>query len=158
VSAPAPGVTIRAIGVPEIPLVAAIAADSLDPPWDAAAIAGILATPGSFGLLAETPATPVGVALLRVAADEAELLALGVVVARRRRGIGRALLHAGVRECRARGATRLFLEVAADNTAALALYRAAGFTDAGRRPGYYTAREGAAVDAVLLRRELRTDR
>jgi ribosomal-protein-alanine N-acetyltransferase len=52
---------------------------------------------------------------------------------------------------RGRGAGPVFLEVSAANAAALALYRAAGFAEAGRRPGYYRTPEGAALDALVLR-------
>jgi ribosomal-protein-alanine N-acetyltransferase len=50
----------------------------------------------------------------------------------------------------ARGATRLFLEVADDNAAALALYARAGFSEAGRRPGYYARPDGVRQDALIL--------
>ena len=46
---------------------------------------------------------------------------------------------------RCRGAVSATLEVAAGNMAALALYRAAGFTTRGRRRGYY--RDGG--DALI---------
>ncbi|MDP3371055.1 MAG: ribosomal-protein-alanine acetyltransferase, partial [Brevundimonas sp.] len=49
-----------------------------------------------------------------------------------------------------RGATRLFLEVAEDNMAALALYAGAGFVEAGRRPGYYARPHGRPRDALVL--------
>ena len=49
------------------------------------------------------------------------------------------------------GAEAMFLEVAADNAAALALYRGAGFTQAGLRRGYYAP---AGTDAFVLRRDL----
>ena len=52
------------------------------------------------------------------------------------------------------GAEQMFLEVAEDNAAALALYRRAGFEAAGRRRGYYPREAGAAVDALLLVRKL----
>ena len=50
----------------------------------------------------------------------------------------------------ARGATRVFLEVAEDNLAARALYERTGFVEAGRRPGYYAAADGGRRDALLL--------
>jgi ribosomal-protein-alanine N-acetyltransferase len=50
----------------------------------------------------------------------------------------------------AQGATRLFLEVADDNAAALALYARAGFSEAGRRPGYYARPDGGRQDALIL--------
>ncbi|HZC15639.1 MAG TPA: GNAT family N-acetyltransferase, partial [Caulobacteraceae bacterium] len=71
----------------------------------------------------------------------------------RRAGVGRTLVEAAAVIAAAAGARALFLEVASDNDAALALYRSAGFARAGQRPGYY--RRGAgAVDALVLRRDL----
>jgi ribosomal-protein-alanine N-acetyltransferase len=50
------------------------------------------------------------------------------------------------------GAGTLFLEVAGDNAAALALYAAAGFEAIGLRKGYYAT----GADAVVMRRTLNT--
>ncbi len=94
------------------------------------------------------------VALVSLAADEAEILDIGVVPHRRRWGIGRQLLEAACRLSAQSGAARIFLEVATDNSPARALYAAAGFVEAGRRPGYYPRPGGARCDALILRRPL----
>lgn len=119
------------------------------PPWSEAAFAGLLADPVAF-LLAE----PAGFALGRVALDEAELLTLAVAAEARRQGRGRALLTAFEAEAQARGAITAFLEVAADNAAAIALYRSAGFAEAGRRRGYYRIAGAAPVDALVMAKSL----
>ena len=123
------------------------------PPWDAAAFASLLATPGSFALVAETGEGPAGLVLARLAADEAEILTIGILPARRQGGLGRRLVEAAAAAARAAGAARLFLEVAESNQPARALYRAAGFQEVGRRRGYYRL-AGGAVDALLLARPL----
>ena len=46
----------------------------------------------------------------------------------RRRGVGRALLHAAVEHARASGAAAIFLETARENLAAQALYESQGWT------------------------------
>jgi len=117
--------------------------------WSAASIAGLLATPGTFALLARQDGEAVGFILVRAAADEAEILSLGVVPAWRRRGLARRLLDAAL--ARLVGVEALFLEVEADNAPALALYLGAAFAPVGRRPGYYPS-QGQARDALLLRR------
>src|SRR5262249_13192140 len=80
----------------------------------------------------------------------AEILTLGVLPRFRRRGVGRSLLAAVTDRLARAGGARLLLEVAADNVAAQALYRDAGFLEVGRRPGYYQRASGQAVDALLL--------
>ncbi len=91
-----------------------------------------------------------GFALLRITADEAEILTLGVLPAMRRRGIARDLLDDGIRRVCALGARTLFLEVGVGNRPARALYEAAGFREVGRRPSYYATGE----DALILRAAL----
>jgi len=117
------------------------AAAFADEPWDAESFAVLLGQPGVFGLLDERG----GMILCRVVADEAEILTIGVTA--RRRGLGRALLAAGIEHARAMGAVAMFLEVAAGNLAARGLYAAAGFAEVGVRRGYYA--DGG--DAVVLR-------
>jgi ribosomal-protein-alanine N-acetyltransferase len=114
-------------------------------PWDAAAFATLLDQAGVFVL-----EDPDGFILLRVVADEAEILTLAVQPAARRRGLGARLVREGAAVAAARGATRLFLEVADDNAAALGLYARAGFAKAGRRPGYYARSDGGRQDALIL--------
>jgi ribosomal-protein-alanine N-acetyltransferase len=118
-------------------------------PWSAQEFAALLADRGVI-LVTESA----GFALGRVAADEAEVLTIAVDPAARRSGVGARLLGALLTEAATRGATEAFLEVAADNAAALALYRGAGFAEAGRRRGYYRGPSGAATDALILRRAL----
>jgi ribosomal-protein-alanine N-acetyltransferase len=91
-----------------------------------------------------------GLALLRVTADEAEILTIGVVPAMRRRGIARALLDESLTRLRALGVRSLFLEVGIRNRAARALYEASGFEEVGRRRRYYANGE----DALILRATL----
>lgn len=92
--------------------------------------------------------------LSRVTAEEAEILSLGTVPAARRFGLAAALLQYVAREAACRHASVMFLEVAEDNKAALALYESYGFMLAGRRPSYYSRAAARAVDALLLRRAL----
>lgn len=111
--------------------------------WGADAMALQLGLPGAFGFIAPEG----GMVLARVAADEAEILTLAVAPACQRRGVGRALLGAARAGAVARGAASLFLEVAASNLAALALYRSAGFVEVGVRRRYYSN----GGDALVLR-------
>ncbi len=124
---------------------AAIHAAAFDAPWDAAAFESLLGQAGVIVL-----EQPGGFILLRAVADEAEILTLAVRPSARRQGLGARLVSEGAASAAARGATRLFLEVAGDNAAALALYTGAGFAEVGRRPGYYARSGGDRQDALLL--------
>lgn len=114
-------------------------------PWSAAEIADMLDMPGTFLLDA-----PDGFLVGRALAGEAEILTLAVAPRARRHGIARGLVAAFLDRARGAGAATAFLEVAADNAAARALYAAAGFAETGRRPRYYRRPDGTAADALVL--------
>jgi ribosomal-protein-alanine N-acetyltransferase len=137
-------------------VLAGLHAQAFPHPWTAADMAEILDGPGAFGLIA-ADATPQGMVLARVIADEAEILTIAVSPGARRGGLGYALLQAAIGVARQMGAVALFLEVAVDNAAALALYTGSGFAPAGRRRGYYDRGLEGRVDALVLRRGLNSD-
>lgn len=118
-------------------------------PWSEAEFTALLADPSVF--LCENGQ---GFALGRSVLDEAELLTLAVDPDQRRKGAGTTLLRDYHHHAIERGARTAFLEVAADNDAAIALYLAAGYKAQGRRPGYYRAPGTAPVDALILQRRL----
>ncbi len=124
---------------------AALHALSFAKNWDAPAIATLLATPGAFAFHNRD-----GFVLARVAGEEAEILTLAVAPDKRGQGLGRALLQAAIIKAEELGAQTLFLEVGADNPAALALYAALGFAKVGMRKGYYASASGGS-DALVLR-------
>jgi tRNA threonylcarbamoyladenosine biosynthesis protein TsaB len=122
--------------------------------WSASSFHELLAAPGVFVTLAEFAGRPVGFALGRTAADEAELLSIGVNPAARRAGLGRLLVERTARRAAEQGAAGLFLEVAHDNEAARALYERLGFHAVGTRKSYYREREPGGSDALVLRAAL----
>ena len=120
--------------------------------WTRSQCAGILPMAGvSLRLARDGEGQVLGFALMRVAADEAELLLIAVDPAAQRGGIGAALLDDFVATAVAAGAVRLHLEVRDDN-GALALYERAGFAPAGRRRDYYRGAGGEVRDALTLAR------
>lgn len=122
-------------------------------PWGEAEFADFLASKFCF-LETLGEGALKGFVLGRVIAGEAELLTICTAPEARRQGLGRALLARFEAAARARGAETAFLEVAETNAPARAAYAAAGWVESGRRRGYYHAPSGAAVDALLLRREI----
>ena len=140
---------IDPVGAETAALMAEIHAESFaaNQAWGVSAITLMLGLPGHFGLLAVRQDAPLGFALGRVQADQAEILTIAVRPGARGQGVGRALLHGLLAEAAKRGALELFLEVAEPNAAARALYAGAGAKEVGRRRRYYA--DGA--DALVLR-------
>jgi ribosomal-protein-alanine N-acetyltransferase len=99
--------------------------------------------------------SPQGFALLRVIADQAELLTIAVHPDAQSRGEGRKLMDDVLKTARQHNADALFLEVAQDNQAARALYNSCGFDRAAFRKNYYKRAGRDAVSALVLRKTLR---
>lgn len=125
--------------------------------WTRRQIDDALVIPGTrYLLIAADGSSPVGnlpaagFALSRGAADEEELLLIAVRPESRGRGIGNLLLGRFVADARARGMTRMFLEMREGNPAE-SLYRRHGFVPVGRRRNYYRRGNGDPVDAITFR-------
>jgi tRNA threonylcarbamoyladenosine biosynthesis protein TsaB len=159
VAAPAaqkPALNIQPCGLEAAAVLAALHAEAFAGQstelWSEKSLRELLAMPGALALLALQGEQPVGFILLRLAADEAEIITLAVQPQLRRQGVARRLLTVGLAKVTGRGAQQCFLEVADNNPAARALYAAAGFAEVGRRPGYYRDAAGGPRDAILMRR------
>lgn len=72
----------------------------------------------------------------------------------RGRGVGSALLGAGIDWARDAGAHKMALQVWPHNEAAIALYRKFGFVEEGMLRRHYRRRNGELWDAVLMGRLL----
>ena len=121
--------------------------------WTRSQCAGILPMTGVSLMLARDHGReqPLGFALFRTVAGEAELLLLAVAPDHQRRGIGRLLLEEFIGCARDCGATRVHLEVR-DGNPAVQMYQTAGFALAGRRPRYYRGTDGRQYDALTFAR------
>ena len=95
-----------------------------------------------------------GFALIRVVADESELLTIAVDPKWRGKGLGRALLKAVFDDLLLTPARRMFLEVSEDNAAAIRLYQRHGFATISSRKGYYAKADGAQATALVMARDL----
>lgn len=120
-------------------------------PWSAAEFAALAADPA---VLIRSSVNGAAMIVARKAGPEAEILTICVAPDARRNGAGASLLQTALDALRMDGVADVFLEVAADNIAAIALYDRAGFAVAGRRRGYYRPVGGDPVDALVLVRKL----
>jgi tRNA threonylcarbamoyl adenosine modification protein YeaZ len=130
-------------------LLAALHAESFQPAWTAEMIASSLSLPGAGAIVVDLANRAYGFVQYQWVAGEAEINTLCVSPNYRGQGFGRALMQALVTHLKSRNTSKLFLEVAADNVAAMALYRHMGFVETGVRKGYY-ARKNGAVDAITM--------
>ncbi|MGH6956769.1 MAG: GNAT family N-acetyltransferase [Caulobacteraceae bacterium] len=134
---------------------AAVHAEAFDEPWSAEDLWRFASDRGGFCLVVENAGGGLAAFILcRQIAGEAEVLTLATRKARRRRGLASALIAAAA-ALADRTSVAIFLEVAADNPGAIALYEKAGFAYVGRRTGYY-GRRGGSIDALVMRRTLNT--
>lgn len=117
--------------------------------WSAQEIADLLQSPLVFAL-GDARAFALG----RAIAGEAELLTLATDPEYRRKGLARACLVAFEAGAQARGARTAFLEVAADNAEARALYDRAGYGLIARRKGYYARSGTEPIDALILQKSI----
>lgn len=143
---------IEAAGAEAAALLAALHSSAFEKPWTEAEIARLLENPAAFALISRD-AAPQGFIMAWAAAGDSEMLTVAVAPAARRRGVGAALVTAAGVAALVRGAATMHLEVGADNAPARALYKKLGFTEAGRRPGYYASAAGPG-DAIVMRRTL----
>lgn len=145
-------ISLLLAGPDRAPEIAALHAQLFQPAWDENAVRQLLEHPAAVGYVAlvGNPKQTIGFVMSQIAGDEAEILSIGVQLDVQRSGAGRSMMEGLIRALRRAEITRLFLEVAADNASANALYAKLGFTEIGRRKGYYQRAGGSAQDAINL--------
>jgi ribosomal-protein-alanine N-acetyltransferase len=120
-------------------------------PWSRANFVDSLANGYDAWLLRDGEDALVGYFLIMYAVDEAHLLDVAVAAPRQGMGLGRHLLDRIVERARARKMESILLEVRPSNARALQVYKRYGFSEIGRRKGYYPAHEGQREDAIVMR-------
>lgn len=146
----APALCLHDVVYTHVVVLAGIHAEAFDDPWSVEGILPMLRIPSTVGVLALAGDEPAGFILVRAIVDEAEILTLAVRPRFRRQGVAAALLEAMATRLRRRDVSQVFLEVAVDNTGAIALYETAGFKHSGLRRGYYAHRDGSRTDAHVM--------
>jgi ribosomal-protein-alanine N-acetyltransferase len=146
-------VKLAPANVADAEALARVHATGFETPWGAADIVALLQSPGGFAL-AVSDTEIRGFILTRATSYDAEILTLAIEPIFRRQGLARMLTDAAAQLAATLGAESLFLEVAEDNPAAIALYANLGFVQVGRRRGYYARAGATPVDALVMRRDL----
>ncbi len=121
--------------------------------WTLETFLAELAAPDRWLRVAEGPGGEiVGYIDVALGGREADLMTIAVRPDVRGRGVGAALLQAGIAAAASGGAHRMLLEVRSENPAR-ELYRRHGFDELHLRTGYYP--DGS--DAVVMRRRISED-
>ncbi|MBO4480346.1 MAG: GNAT family N-acetyltransferase [Alphaproteobacteria bacterium] len=97
----------------------------------------------------EIVASENGFIVWRTVCDEAEIISIGVHPDARGSGIAIAMLGIMENELKKAGVKKILLDVSAENTAAINLYKKCGFMENGRRPKYYDG-----IDAILMEKNI----
>lgn len=142
---------IRPAVLADAPALVAIERRSFGDPWSEASFREALGSAWTFVLVAEVSRGVSGYLVGRETGGAGEVLNLAVAPEFRRRGVGEALLEAGLVAFRQSRVEEVFLEVRESNTSARALYARHGFRPVGQRSAYY---RNPKEDALVLRLEL----
>jgi tRNA threonylcarbamoyl adenosine modification protein YeaZ/ribosomal-protein-alanine acetyltransferase len=141
---------VRLATANDLAVMADLHQQSFDQGWTAESFSSALSLPGAGALIVELAGTAYGLVQYHWVAGEAEINTICVSPNHRRLHFGQDLMLALVAHLKKIDSTRLFLEVAATNTAALKLYEGLGFSRMGLRRGYYADGQ----DAVTMSKDL----
>ena len=125
------------------------------PSWTAATWDGVLASAADGQqravMIAEHEDETIGLGVIGMAGDDAEIESLAVSTAWQRQRVGVRLCEQMMAWAKERGAARILLEVRVSNGAARGLYASLGFREEAVRRRYYREPD---EDAVLMARTL----
>jgi len=133
--------------------VSSIERESFADPWTEESFRRLIGVKPAIFLVAESgPDAAVAGYVAAFSIDEdGEILNVAVASEFRGRGLAGQMLDAVLIEMAARGVRTAFLEVRESNDAARGLYGSRGFSEIGRRRGYYRR---PVEDALVMRRVL----
>lgn len=130
--------------------IVALEKECFSDPWSVNSVRSELSNPLSLWFVAMDGEKVAGYIGSQSVLDEADMMNVAVSPDYRRQGIAESLIRMLVDKLKANGVSRLFLEVRVSNQPAISLYEKLGFSESGRRPGYYTKPK---EDALILRKE-----
>lgn len=134
--------TIRKAGLDDIRYIKAIEVECGLSPWSVKSYEAEIARPDSIILSAQTSDPEiVGFITGRIVRSsdiEAEIYNIGILPRAQHQGMGTRLFSEFRRICGISGTVRIWLEVRASNSKAIAFYRSQGFDAAGIRQNFYS--------------------
>ncbi|MDC1381937.1 GNAT family N-acetyltransferase [Candidatus Puniceispirillum sp.] len=150
---------IRSMSSADCNQVAMIEAQEFGTILDQHRLLALLKSPVFFGFVDDLkgtnavfdcPTILISYLLANIIVDEAEILSIAVLADYQNLGRGNELLKHFNAFVAAKNVKTVFLEVAADNKAALTLYRSQGFSECSRRLAYYK-RVDSRCDAIKMK-------
>ena len=150
---------LQAISLVAAPLLARLhkASFTTHADWDEEFFQKLLVLPTTRGLIASEEDEPLGFILWQQTIDTGEIITIATLPEARRRGVASALIAGYEAQLREDGAGESLLDVAADNTPAIALYEKQGYAQVHRRAHYYQLYENGVerrIDALVLKKLL----
>jgi ribosomal-protein-alanine N-acetyltransferase len=146
-----PRLVLRPMVMDDVDEVHALERSVFPHPWTRTNFVDSLASGYDAWVLREPAGALAGYFLLMYALDEAHLLDVAVAAPRHGTGLGRYLLDRIATRARSERMASILLEVRPSNVRALQVYQRYGYTEIGRRKGYYPAHEGRREDAIVMR-------
>ena len=134
-------VLIRPMQITDVPCVSQLESALFSYPWGQAAFYDCLSSP-FYAWVMTSDDLILGYAIVMLAADESQLLSIGIAESLQGQGWGHYLLKAIVALVQAKGIEKMFLEVRVSNISAIRLYERFGFEYVGIRRAYYPAEQG----------------
>lgn len=139
--------SVRNMKQQDIPFLAELEQELFSDAWTEMSLINTLHYRPDTSFVAELDGETAGYLFFMAAADEGELLRIGVSPGHRRQGIGRALLEHMDHFVLENGIYSVWLEVRESNEPARTLYEKAGFVTQGFRRNYYHKPD---EDAVIM--------
>ena len=145
-------IVIRRLGPEDAKALSLLEEACFSVPWTEQGFLDALVAETSLFLGAFGPGDKlVGYCGVYMAADEGEITNVAVDADCRNRGIAKTLINRLCEAAAARGVRQIFLEVRESNAAAQNAYGQCGFTDCGRRKGFYRLPD---EDALVMKWEM----
>ena len=119
--------------------------------YRAQSVRHLIGDPETVTLVARSGEAVAGFGIMKYGDERAHLMLLAVHPDVRRRGVARRIVQWLVASAATAGVATVHVELRAGNAGAYALYRALGFAETLRVPGYYAGRETAIRMLRLLR-------
>lgn len=138
---------VRNMKQEDIPFAVKLEQELFSDAWTELGLINTLHYRPNTSFIAELDGEPVGYLFFMAAADEGELLRIGVSSSHRRQGIGRLLMEHMDHFVLDNGIYSVWLEVRESNEPARALYEKSGFIVQGCRKKYYHKPD---EDAVIM--------